>query len=90
MTDSLVTIETSVEDVAVQVTPSNTINVDTSAAQNEVTINTNTGPQGATGAAGTGVPTGGTTGEALIKLSNTDYDTDWGSVTGVPNGGVAD
>jgi hypothetical protein len=30
-----------------------------------------------TGAAGEGVPTGGTTGQILAKNSNTDYDTEW-------------
>lgn len=43
------------------------------------------GPQGPTGAAGAdgtdgvGVPAGGTTGQALVKASNTDYDTTWGA-----------
>ena len=36
-----------------------------------------TGPQGATGPAGEGVPTGGSIGQVLTKLSATDYDTDW-------------
>ena len=36
-----------------------------------------TGATGATGAAGPGVPTGGTTGQALEKASGTDYDTHW-------------
>lgn len=35
------------------------------------------GPQGATGAAGVGVPAGGTTGQVLAKTSNTNYDTQW-------------
>ena len=38
------------------------------------------GPRGATGATGTtgaGVVTGGTTGQYLVKLSNTNYDTTW-------------
>lgn len=34
-----------------------------------------TGPQGP---AGPGVPSGGTTGQVLVKKSNTDYDTEWG------------
>lgn len=36
------------------------------------------------------VPEGGTTGQALIKNSNTDYDYDWGTVAGggVPTGGT--
>jgi hypothetical protein len=39
-----------------------------------------TGPQGETGpvgAPGVGVPTGGTTGQVLSKVSGTDYDTEW-------------
>lgn len=39
-----------------------------------------TGPTGATGSAGTGVPAGGTTAQALVKASNTDYDTEWEDV----------
>lgn len=41
-----------------------------------------TGPQGATGntgSTGAGVPTGGTTGQSLIKQSGTNYDTAWKS-----------
>ena len=37
------------------------------------------GATGSAGAAGTGVPTGGTTGQVLTKNSNTNYDTGWGS-----------
>ena len=44
----------------------------------------NIGPQGQPGAAGVGVPTGGTTGQVLTKKSNTDYDTEW---TDVQSGG---
>jgi len=43
------------------------------------------GPAGATGAqgpAGPGVPTGGTTGQALVKTNNTDYATNWATVSG--------
>jgi hypothetical protein len=36
--------------------------------------------RGDDGAAGVGVPAGGTTGEALVKLSTTDYDTGWSAV----------
>jgi len=36
------------------------------------------GPTGAAGATGEGVPVGGTTGQALIKSSNDNYDTEWG------------
>lgn len=35
------------------------------------------GPKGDDGADGVGVPTGGTTGQVLIKKSNSDYDTEW-------------
>jgi hypothetical protein len=46
-----------------------------------------TGATGATGAAGTngtngiGVSAGGTTGQALVKLSATNYDTGWATIT---------
>ncbi len=35
------------------------------------------GSQGATGATGQGVPTGGTTGQVLTKIDNTNYNTQW-------------
>lgn len=38
------------------------------------------GAQGIQGPAGPGVPTGGTAGQALIKQSAVDYDSDWGKV----------
>ena len=38
------------------------------------------GDRGPAGPAGQGVPTGGTTGQALVKDSNTDYDTGWATV----------
>ena len=38
------------------------------------------GPSGLTGPAGSGVPSGGTTDQVLLKLSNADYDTTWGTV----------
>lgn len=34
------------------------------------------------GSPGVGVPSGGTTGQALVKLSSTDYDIAWASVSG--------
>lgn len=37
---------------------------------------------GTQGAAGVGVPAGGTTGQVLAKNSNTDYDTEWINQTG--------
>ena len=39
-----------------------------------------TGNTGAPGANGQGVPTGGTTNQALTKNSNTDYDTEWSTI----------
>ena len=38
--------------------------------------------QGADGAPGVGVPTGGTAGQVLAKVSDTDYDTEWVDQTG--------
>lgn len=43
------------------------------------------GPQGPQGEAGQGVPASGTTGQALVKSSNTDYDTEWRTLMGVPS-----
>jgi hypothetical protein len=43
------------------------------------------GPQGITGPQGPqgrGVPAGGITGQSLVKVSSTDYDTTWATVTG--------
>lgn len=46
------------------------------------------------GLSGGAVPSGGTTGQALIKASNTDYDVEWGTISGggsvshdLPSGG---
>jgi hypothetical protein len=47
------------------------------------------GPAGSDGPAGPGFVTGGTTGQALVKLSNTDGDYGWGTVTGGGGGGGA-
>jgi len=41
-----------------------------------------TGATGATGATGQGVAAGGTTGQALVKLSGTNYDTGWATISG--------
>jgi len=55
----------------------------TSAAIFDFTIpRGNTGATGATGAVGPGVAAGGVAGQVLIKQSNVDYATAWGSVTG--------
>ena len=54
------------------------------------------GADGADGADGQGVPTGGTIGQYLRKVSGTDYDTEWASVSEVdfplkaPTGVLAD
>jgi hypothetical protein len=40
------------------------------------------------GSPGRGVPAGGTTGQALVKASNTDYDTEWDTIAG--GGGAVD
>lgn len=40
------------------------------------------GEQGETGATGQGVPTGGSTGQVLKKVSGTDYDTEWANESG--------
>ncbi len=40
-----------------------------------------TGPSGPLGPTGPGVLSGGTTGQALVKASDTDYDTTWSNVT---------
>jgi hypothetical protein len=41
-----------------------------------------TGATGAQGPAGQGVPVGGSTGQVLSKVSGTDYDTTWSTVSG--------
>jgi len=38
--------------------------------------------------AGSDVPTGGLTGMALVKLSNSNYDADWATIAGLPTGGT--
>ena len=38
------------------------------------------GPQGNPGAPGQGVPTGGTAGQALVKINATDYNTTWTTI----------
>lgn len=43
--------------------------------------------QGPPGPPGVGVPPGGTTGQALMKLSDSDYDTGWRTPTGGSGGG---
>lgn len=53
----------------------------------EVFISNTTGPTGDAGADGQGVPTGGTTGQVLAKVDNTDYNTEW---VDAGSGGVTD
>ena len=48
------------------------------------------GATGATGATGAGVPVGGTTGQLLRKVSATNYDTEWATITGVTDGNKGD
>ena len=42
---------------------------------------------GGSGGSGSGVPAGGTTGQALVKKSNTDGDVEWSTINSIPNGG---
>lgn len=55
-----------------------------------------TGPAGPTGPAGVGVPTGGTGGQALVKVDGTNYNTTWATLATllagllVPAGGTTD
>jgi hypothetical protein len=51
---------------------------------------TTQGVNEAIAAAGAGVPTGGTTGQALVKNSNTNYDTTWDDVGGTFSGTMDD
>lgn len=44
---------------------------------------------GQAGAAGVGVPSGGTTGQVLKKASNTDYDTEWADESGGGGSGAS-
>ena len=44
------------------------------------------GPAGSNGTNGVGVPVGGTTGQALVKSSATDYDTTWTTISANPAG----
>jgi hypothetical protein len=54
-----------------------------------VNVSNAAGPQGPAGAAGQGVPVGGTTGQVLKKSSGTNYDTFWSADNaGVPYSGA--
>ena len=46
------------------------------------------GTDGRDGQDGVGVPSGGSSNEVLKKKSNTDYDTEWGTVEALPTGGT--
>ena len=43
---------------------------------------------GVSATGGSGIPDGGTTGQALVKKSNIDQDVEWGNVSAVPDGGT--
>ena len=47
--------------------------------QDQAPITVSISAVGTPGPAGPGVPVGGTTGQSLIKSSNTDYATTWGN-----------
>jgi hypothetical protein len=51
-----------------------------------ITLSNDQGPQGATGSTGAGVPTGGTTGQALVKIDGTNYNTQWTTLSTTPTG----
>lgn len=87
MTDVAVTYE--VTDVTVDVVSDVEVAV-TVAPSTEVAVTVEPGgPTGATGAAGAGVPVGGTTGQVLTKASNTDRDTEWTTPSSGGGGGGA-
>lgn len=46
------------------------------------------GIQGTSGSNGQGVPTGGTTGQVLSKIDNTNYNTQWVTASG-GSGGIS-
>lgn len=68
------------EQQVVITTTSSAVNV--AVTESPVTITaSNVGLQGATGATGAGVPTGGTANQVLTKIDSTDYNTQWSDVT---------
>ncbi len=67
--------------IIVEVTNSETV-VDAQAIEIIVELSGEQGPPGDEGSPGVGVPAGGTTGQVLAKVSNTDFDTDWVDQTG--------
>jgi hypothetical protein len=60
------------------------VTVTVSEAPISVTVSAAPGPQGV------GVPAGGATGQALVKASADDYDTEWAAVAGGGGGGAVD
>jgi len=44
---------------------------------------------GANGTNGVGIPAGGTAGQVLIKINETDYNTEWGNVSGISYSGTS-
>lgn len=60
-----------------------TITISSAGAQGEP------GTPGEPGADGVGVPAGGTTGQALVKATDTDYDTEWTSINSATWGNIS-
>ena len=79
-------VEINVTDQIIEVTPT-AGQIDVNITEIPVVVNAtdqiieiaDTGLQGPQGPAGPGVPTGGTTGQILVKSSNTNFDTGWSS-----------
>ena len=77
-------VEINVTDQIIEVTPT-AGQIDVNITEIPVVVNAtdqiieiaDTGLQGPQGPAGPGVPTGGTTGQILVKSSNTNFDTGW-------------
>ena len=59
-----------------------TVTIDDNSTVNTIVVTGGRGPQGTDGSAGeaSNVPAGGTTNQALLKTSNTDFDMNWGDV----------
>lgn len=70
--------------VAVQVADRDVVSVQVS-DRDVVTVTGVAAIGGPPGPPGPGVPTGGTTGQMLVKATDTDYDTEWAA----PGGGGA-
>lgn len=76
---------TEVDDATIPTPPSGKLTIFADDADSEPKYKDDTGTVtslvGAAGAAGAGVPTGGTAGQVIRKDSGTDYDTSWVTVT---------